>query len=307
MNGPSLYSRIRQSLSRKGTRTYIFPTGFGLAFAAMALVLFFLAVGYANNLIYLFVFFLIAVAVTGTLVTNRNIEGLELEAIRADAFFAEEKSRIGVRLKNYKSLASWQLEAYFGKNPSSLAQRDCVRGLEEQELSVDFICAQRGWIPLPRLIVQSTFPFGLLRAWKLFKNTPSILVFPARRGDVIFPSESSSQDELKNSGLFRDHRPHQSSDSVMRVDWRASARRQQLLVKNFEELEKPTLRFQWSQTQHLQETEKRLSQLSLWIDQAERNGHQYSLELVNQKTSLDRGPAHWRRCLEMLAVFKVDA
>ncbi len=95
VNGQGLYKKALQFLSkRKKTRTYIFPTSFGFAFGAMALVLFFLAVGYANNLIYIFVFFLISVAFTGVFITNRNVDGVELVSLQADEFLpmSAEKS-----------------------------------------------------------------------------------------------------------------------------------------------------------------------------------------------------------------------
>ncbi len=91
----------------------------------------------------------------------------------------------------------------------------------------------------------------------------------------------------------------------MRIDWRASARRQELLVKNFEEMEKPSLRFSWEQTENIVSAEDRISQLCLWVDLADRQGHAYSLELGPHATGMDRGPAHRKACLKILAMISV--
>lgn len=223
----------------------------------MALVLFFLAVGYANNLIYIFVFFLISVALTSVLITNKNVDGVEIENIYGENLFAEERSALVVHLKNHFTAPAWNLVVFFEKTE------------ERAELS---------------------------------SLNPASLVYPAKKGDPQFPQKSYGSEDLKNSGLFRDHREYQSSDSTMRIDWRASARRQELLVKNFEEMEKPSLRFSWEQTSHLTDFESRISQLCLWIDEAEKRGHAYSLDLNNIKTPLERGPSHWKTCLESLAI-----
>lgn len=267
----------------------------------MALVLFFFAVGYANNLIYIFVFFLISVALTSVLITNKNVDGVEAENIYAENVFAEERNVLVVHLKNYFTAPAWSLVVFFEKTDER-SELSSLNPSSEENVSVYWKANKRGRVILPRLILQSTFPFGLLRAWKIFKKPREVLVYPARKGDSQFPQKSYGSEELKNSGLFRDHREYQSSDSMMRIDWRASARRQELLVKNFEEMEKPSLRFSWGQTSHLSDFEARVSQLCLWIDEAEKRGHAYSLELNNKKTPLERGPAHWKMCLETLAL-----
>lgn len=277
------------------------PSAFGFAFGAMALILFFLAVGYANNLIYIFVFFLISVALTSVLITNKNVDGLEAENIFSENNFAEERGSFVASVRNYFSSPAWEISVFFEKTEERSMTSSISSG-EEQNISIYWTPSKRGVVKLPRLILQSTFPFGLLRAWKVFKKPREVLIFPSRKGDPQFPQKSFGSDELKNSGLFRDHREYQSSDSMMRIDWRASARRQELLVKNFEEMEKPSLQFSWEQTSHIADFELRLSQLCLWIDEAEKRGHQYSLQLGSKKTAMERGPTHWKACLEILAL-----
>lgn len=301
MNGQGLYKKVRQFLSKKRTRTYIVPSAFGFAFGAMALILFFLAVGYANNLIYIFVFFLISVALTSVLITNKNVDGLEAENILSENNFADERGSFAVPIKNFFSTPAWEVSVFFEKTEERTTVTSISPG-EEESILIYWTPAERGVVKLPRLILQSTFPFGLLRAWKVFKKPREVLIYPARKGEPQFPQKSFGSDELKNSGLFRDHREYQSSDSMMRIDWRASARRQELLVKNFEEMEKPSLQFSWEQTSHLADFELRLSQLCLWIDEAEKQGHQYSLQLGTEKTARERGPSHWKTCLEILAL-----
>ncbi len=269
----------------------------------MAFVLFFMALGYANNLIYIFVFFMISVAFTGMLITNRNVDIVTLlpEQLRPQALFVGVAGTVSVPLKNRATVKAFEIQVLFEKS-KDITSKQIVEQLSEVEVEALFFPQRRGLIQLPRLVVQSTYPFGLLRAWRVYRVEQKVLVFPEKRGDQKFPSDSLGEQVLQNAGLFRDHRVFQSSDSVNRIDWRASSRHQELLVKNFEEPERPQLRFDWDQTQNLPTFEARLSQLALWVDEAEKRQHSYSLNLGSKHFPIDHGKAQWFRCLEALAL-----
>jgi uncharacterized protein (DUF58 family) len=277
------------------------PSRFGLAFGVMALVLFFMAVGYANNLIYIFVFFLISVGFTGILVTNRNIQHLEFENIKGPDMFANEEGELTLEIHNTSARESWDVEARLEKTDVA-SDKTPVAPLTNEELRIFFTSPHRGLQRLPRIVLESTFPFGLLRAWKVFSPDVEILIFAERKGSQNFPQDSIIGEGTQNQGLFRDHRLFQTADPIGRIDWKASARRQEILVKNFEEPEKPTLHFSWDQTKHLGTHEDRISQLALWIDEAERTGHTYSLSVGHQEIPPTRGLLHWRDCQGTLAL-----
>lgn len=269
------------------------------------MVLFFLAMGYANNLIYIFVFLLISMTITGMVITNFNVDAAEIEIVPPNPLFAEEVGTVMVNLANRRNHPLWDFEILFRqenefKHEEQIAEKDKV------QVEVPFYPSRRGRHRLPTLIVQSSFPFGLMRAWKSVKEVPDILIYPARKGQKSFPTGSFGNESPQSTGIFRDHRLFQTTDSTMRVDWRASARRPELLVKNFEEGDKPLLHFHWDQTEHIKDSELRLSQLCLWIDEAERAGHAYSLEIAGHKISFSRGSRHWHQCLEILATVKLE-
>ncbi|UXR65770.1 DUF58 domain-containing protein [Bdellovibrio bacteriovorus] len=305
VSGLSRFRKPLQFLSKKKKRTYIMPSRFGVAFGAMALVLFFLAVGYANNLIYIFVFFLISVAVTGILLTNKNMDIVRVEGIESPELFAKEEGRVRVDLENNSDIPAWEVEAVFAKS-KDLTERISLAPKSQESLFLRFTPLSRGYISLPRITLQSVYPFGLLRAWKYAVSEQKILIFPQRRGDVEFPVDSVSGEGMQQSGLFRDHRTFQSADPLSRIDWRASARRQELLVKNYEEPEKPALSFSWEQTAYLEDPESRISQLCLWVDQAAKQGYSYSLTVGSKEHGKNSGAAHRQECLKTLALLQTE-
>ena len=276
-----------------------------MAFAAMALVVFFMAVGYSNNLIYIFVFLLISLGITSAFVTNQNIKNINVANAKVLDAFVNEEGRIVLDIRNESTKPCWDLEFTHGKkNP--LQGKISLTEKTPKEFSYIFKPTQRGWQKLERLTLQSRFPFQLLRAWKYYVHADDILIYAEKIGDTQFPQEAFADDALSNAGLFRDHRSFQPSDSVNRIDWRASARRQSLHVKNYEEAEKPVLSFNWEQTQHLEDFEKRISQLTLWVDQAYIRGHDFSLKIGKTVLPQMKDYQHRCVCLEALATLQRD-
>lgn len=306
VSGQSIFKRPLLFLSKRKNRTYIMPSRFGVAFGAMALTLFFLAVGYANNLIYIFVFFLISVAVTGMLLTNKNMDVVRVEGMESPELFAGEEGLVRLDLENSSDITAWEVEAVFARS-QEITTKVSLAPKSYESLSLKFKPTHRGYVILPRVTLQSAYPFGLLRAWKYAFFEEKILVFPQRKGDVEFPVDSVSGEGVRLAGLFRDHRAFQSADPLSRIDWRASARRQELLVKNYEEPDKPALHFSWDQTAHLEDGESRISQLCLWIDQAAKRDYAYSLKLGSQELGKNSGASHRYECLKALALLQVGS
>ncbi|QDK44419.1 DUF58 domain-containing protein [Bdellovibrio sp. ZAP7] len=303
-SGLQFLKKRRQSQSKK-SRTYILPTGFGLAFGLMNLVLFFMAVGYANNLIYIFFFFLTSVAFTGMITTNRNVQAVRfMRLLPADAF-AGEPGKLRVQLTNDTVNPSQEIEVVLDRKTKD-APKYKVMPEEENIAVVMWTPVKRGLQPFPSLRIQGAYPFGLLQAWKVIKEPGSVLVYPARIGDTEFPMSSGADSVAESVGLFLNHKVYQSGDPVRRIDWKASARRSEVLIKKFEEPEKPALNFSWEQTESLRDPELRLSQLALWIDLAEAQNYVYSMRLGAVQTPSAKGREHWRRCLEILAMAKVS-
>src|SRR5690606_18718414 len=77
------------TLSRR--RIYILPTGAGLGFAAMLLVLFIGAINYNLSMGFALIFLLGSCALVDMLLTFRNLAGLRLSATRAADVFAGQE------------------------------------------------------------------------------------------------------------------------------------------------------------------------------------------------------------------------
>lgn len=299
------------SFRLKPDRTYIFPTGFGVAYGVLSFILLIMAIGYGNNIQYFFVFLLVSMGITIAWTTNKNIESLIVEDLKSNFIFAKEKNWIAAKVENLNSnkLNLWDLEfatEYREKENNEIHNLEEVQ--KKAEVNIIWEPEKRGYNPSPRILVQSQFPFFLLRAWKYFEKPNSVLVFPQRKGLKNFQylmTAQANKDEAsknENEGLFRDFREFQNSDSPNRIDWRRSIKHQKHLVKNYEKSGDRKILIDWDLSEGVGTFEDRVSQMAYWVDQCFQANETFSMKINNYKTDYNSNITHYKGCLEKLAV-----
>lgn len=240
---------------------------------------------------------------TSAIVTNRNVQAVQFLDFKCETLFAKEKGQAQLKIKNESKNNLYDLQVFF-KGSKNISFKNILQQHSESLILIDFVPIKRGWNEVSPIRLQSPHPFSLFCAWTMYKPDHLVLIYPERKGKEEFPLSAAAAADASNAGLFLEHRKFQSTDSVRRIDWRASARRQDLFVKNYEDSEKPQLAFSWDQTSDIEDFEMRISQLALWIDRSHRLGHSYSLDLGFKKFGPRHGKDHWKDCLEALALLE---
>ena len=140
-----------------------------------------------------------------------------------------------------------------------------------------------------------------------------MLVYPVPRGNLPLPrGESLSRLELAAAGPggedYAGSRPYRIGESQRHVDWRAVARSQPLLLKQFVGTGGQRVWLEWSAVGALPDIESKLSQLSRWIVEAEREGYQYGLRLPGFEAPPSRGHLHQHqhKLLRTLALYAAE-
>lgn len=308
VSGLKNFFRKQQYRLVEKQKTLIVPTGFGWSFGLTSLTIFVFAVGFSNNLIFMLVFSMVAVAVATAFFTNRNIEKIRIQSLKAPFIFADEVTVLHLRIGDTeKSYTSYDLSFSLidAVKKTVCVQGASLKGSQAETIELEYFFSRRGLQSLPIVEVRSDFPFGIFQAWKRMAEPKEVMVFPSRKGDRKWP-QSLAGGESGTSGFFKGHRLFQKSDSMRKIDWRASSRRQELLVKQFEGEQQKTLAFNWQQTAHLNDFEARIAQLALWIDLAEKHHHKYSLCVGKNYLPLSQGVDHWVDCLTLLGQLQED-
>ncbi len=270
-----------------------------------------MAIGYANNLLYFFVFMLISMALTGMWLTNKNVEAFQIKELSSDGLYADEDNEIGVTVRNQVShMTLWDLEIRFSNTEVKATEVFVPEVKFEKKYFLSWRPERRGVHAIPRLRIESRFPFKMLMAWKYYEENKTVLIYPRRKGCDLIPTKSGrqphdeSEQQVHDQGLFRDYREFQKSDPPQRIDWKRSLKHQKHLVKNFEASGEKKVRLDWEQTDFLKDFEERISQLAHWIYLCHQRNELYSLKLGQNETDFSATPTHLTQCMEKLALLQ---
>jgi uncharacterized protein (DUF58 family) len=288
---------------------FLLPTRAGLLFAAVVLTMLLTAINYQLSLGYAVTFLVASFGVVGTLHTFRNLATLTLRAGRAEPVFAGQLAEFTLIARNETRLDRFALSL----NAPGMAQPEYfdAAAAAEHFIAIALPARQRGWMPLPRLTLASTFPIGLWRAWARWHPALRVLVYPQPETPAApLPARVAASGEGTARGTGHDDiaalRPYAAGDSPRLIAWKAVARSasDELISKQFDGGDLGELSLDWSQLPTTMHVEARLSRLARWVLDADAAGVRYALALPGVSIATDFGPTHRARCLEALALWR---
>lgn len=286
------------------SRVFILPTKAGLAFAVMLLVMLLGSINYNNSLGHMFTFLLGSMAVVSILYTYRNLAMLGISAGRARPVFAGEQAGFEVLVTNASNYVRIGIRLESPGQPFLSIELDPGQTMPA---ILHRVAARRGLLALGRCSVSSCYPLGLFRAWSPVNLRMHCLVYPRPGPRRPLPQAVSYKPRLsgdKGRGVddFVGFRPYRPGDSPRHLFWKAAAREQALLIKQFGGDRSDELWLDWRELDAM-DTEHRLSQLCRWVLDANRLGQCYGLRLPGLEIAPGSGDVHKLQCLEALARF----
>lgn len=302
------------------------PTAAGLLLASAVLAMAVAAINYQLAAGYALTFLIAALIVIGLLHTARNLAGVRLHTDGAAPVFAGEHASLALVARNPARGRRFALSI---DAPGMVqAQTFDVGAGAGEHLSIPLATRQRGWMPLPRFTVATTFPLGLWRAratWQpvaaadvagvagtvqTAKTAMRILVYPAPETPAApLPAQAAADGDgaagRDGQGDLIALRPYVAGDPPQRIAWKAVARSgaNDLASLQLGEATQGDTVFAWQQLPPALDDEAKLSRLTRWIIDADQAGRRYSLHLPGTIIDSGAGPAHRARCLEALAVW----
>lgn len=296
-------------------RIYILPTRQGMGFGLAVLVMLLGAINYANALGYVLSFMLVGISLVSMVHAVRNLSGLTLLADESAPVFAGETANFRLRADNRGQRQRFGLLVRLTGHRRGGGENDAILHFHLDADSMRRIelagtAGHRGWYSPGCVTIATRFPFGLFRAWSRRDIGLRCLVYPRPVGEQPLPAfrhgESGHQGGLeKGEDEFSGLRDYQPGDSARRVHWKAVARGQGVPVKVFSGATSGVTLLRW-QDVRVDDTETRLSQLSRWIVDAERQNLRYGLSLPGLDVPTDSGHEHRHRCLQALALYDDD-
>jgi uncharacterized protein (DUF58 family) len=306
-NWAASWARRRQgadahAIVLKRRRIYILPTRFGAIFALMLLVMLLGSLNYGASLGFMLTFLLAGLGLVLMHHCHGNLLGAELKLLGAHPVFAGERAEFRIALRNEAATPRYEIELSYQRHPSGPV--DAAPGAESS-LRIAVPTERRGWVTLGRFAVVTRHPGGLFRAWTWVHMDARCLVYPrpAPPGRPLPDSIGAGFGGKPDVGDsdFAGLRPAAPGDPPQRIAWKAFARSDALLLKQFAGGDREPCVLDWDALPDL-EPEARLAQLARWCLDAAADSRTFALKIPGASLPLGAGPQHLGACLEALAL-----
>lgn len=295
-----------RSVELNQQRIFIFPSVYGWGYLFLCLVLYLIATNYQNNLIHGFAFLLIALGVLTIHYTFLNLSGLTITGVKAYNAYAGEmvEFKLRVHTRNRRRYENVVLR-WKGENDSFSLYLDRS---EDSGFSLFAHTDSRGPFTPKALLVETYYPFGLLRAWSWIELDLSSVIYPKPlKGRYPMLSNGDAEGELGHQNRGDDFSgldEYQPGISTRHIAWKQYAQGRGLLIKNYIGQESRQIWLSWDDWPDL-DLEHRLSVITYWALHFERESQAYGLKLPGMSIQPSVGPEHLEKLLTVLATFSI--
>ncbi len=284
---------------------FIIPNKQGLGFLFVQGLMFIGAVNFEISLAFALVFLLLGMFFLSIFYTFRNLAGLHVTAVPGDSVFAGDKAEVTVILNRHGKRIFENVQVSF---PGSRKTTADLITLSEQRLDLYVPTNKRGSFTPGRLVIETIFPFGICRAWSLIDLNFTCLVYPAPVEcdlDWLTANQLNSgrTNITRGNDDFHGLREYQRGDSLKHVAWKIFARGQGMFTKEYSSNIDERIWLHWDMFPD-HSIEERLSRICYCVIKLDSAGVDYGLVLPGIKISPAKGFLHYRKLLEILAMYE---
>jgi uncharacterized protein (DUF58 family) len=295
------------AIALRRRRIYILPTRFGAVFAAMVFAMLLGSLNYGTSLGFALTFLLTGLGLVVMHHCHNNLLGATIKFLGAAPVFAGERAEFKIAVCNDATAPRFEIELKYNHHTAGPVD---VASDGTEVLRIGVATSERGWVALERFMVETRYPARLFRAWTWVHMDTRCLVYPkpAEPGRPLpHDGGGGTNGRLKpGDDDFAGLRAAAAGDPPQRIAWKAYARNDLLLLKEFSAGAGEPCLLDWDMLPDL-DVEQRLSQLTRWCLDADAANRSVALRLPGCDVALGLGPKHLKSCLEALALFDAAA
>lgn len=296
------------AVTLKRRRIYILPTQFGVVFAALVFAMLLGSINYSASLGFGLTFLLGGLGLVAMHHCHNNLLATSVRFAGAAPVFAGDEAHFRIVLGNRARAPRQEIELVRGASRAGPVDLDPGHS---RTVTLAIAARERGVLRLDRFAVSTRFPGNLFRAWTWVHMDARCLVYPepappGRPMPVGYDGHGSAGARERDDADFTGLRAAVAGDPPRRIAWKAFARSDQLLVKQFSGAAEQPCLFDWDDLRELA-TEERLSQLTRWCLDAADGLRSFGLKLPGTTVPLGSGDRHLHECLRALALYEGPA
>jgi uncharacterized protein (DUF58 family) len=287
---------------------YPTPSFAGLLFVLAAM--WYAASSQNSPAVYLLLFALMAVFLVSIPHTVINLSDVTIAVESAKPVFAGEEVALPTEIVNRSRATRHGINL----SPPGFSREgqhiDYIPAGKATRVTLRFPAGSRGEYKIGTLCLTSAYPLGFIRILRRFASSQTYVVYPRPAGNPQLPpsrarsANSKPQADFGEGDDFAGVRAYVPGESQRHIDWKAVARGRPLMTKQFAAETEGVVHLDFSALRFIN-VEDRLSQLTLWVIEAERARRPYGLRLLGTEISPALGRSHFHRCLRALSLFRV--
>ena len=261
-----------------------------------------------NAAAYLLLFVLGSVVLVSIPHTMMNLTRLNATAESMKPTFAGQEVAMPIEVMNESRALRRAITVSLPEFESAREVMDEIAPGKAARATLRFPATTRGEHRIDGFSVTTVYPLGFLRSTKGFAADQRYIVYPKPAGESALPQPrrragvNPAQPDVGEGDDFAGVRAYVPGESQRHIDWKAVARGQAMMTKQFATESAGMLYLDFEATR-FSDTEDRLSQLALWVIEAERARRPYGLRMPGVEIAPAVGDAHFHRCLRTLALF----
>ena len=244
--------RLFHSVQWRSTYAMHVPNA-GLIFGAVILLVTVLALTSGNNLLYVVLAVLLATMIVSIISARLNLRRLKPSVRYPGHIFAGESVPFEITLKSEKRLLpSFSLSVDLVEERQSLTPE---KGIQQQAVALSFFPVvparsfarstierrfdRRGIYPVTGFLINTGFPFGFVEQRRFIEWPNEVIVYPQPEPIENFAPllplvAGQIESRVKGAGSdLHGIRPYLSSDHHHHIDWKATAKTRQLMIREF--------------------------------------------------------------------------
>jgi uncharacterized protein (DUF58 family) len=251
------------------------PTKF-FWFLIIAIVSLFLQAYMHNyNIVFLVMFFLVAIAGASSIFGMLNLYYIQVKLLSYERFFADTSSTYKLLVTNESDNPAYDISLTCSEKTQHIK---AIEPHNAQTVSLEVKFSKRGEVDLPKIKIHSLFPLPHELKYKTVELDKKVLVYAKPAGIPLLKFYNKNNSVNGEVDEFEGIKKFNQGDNLSYIHWASLAKNDVMMSKNFiYEEESKKLRFSFKNLSG--DDEQRLSQLTLWVIECEQYGFDFSIDL----------------------------
>ncbi|MDO6641756.1 DUF58 domain-containing protein [Shewanella sp. 5_MG-2023] len=290
---------------------FILPSGFGVAWFVLIVVLYLFGTNYQNNLVIGLSLLLASVFHSCIIYSYKNLAGLTLTALTPPETYANQNLAFPIvlssKINKDNSQTSHQQICLNLPNERHSRITDVAEGVDT---SVSCTAQSRGLANPGRIRVSSSFPLGLFNTWSYVDLNIQHIIYAAPLATHVSLTslDNDNQTEFEHGKLqpgvddYKGLKTFVEGESLKQVAWKQWAQGRGMLTKEFAQPEGKPVWLSLDDTLG-DSLEQKLSKLAWQVNALSQSQQVFGLALNQQIIEQDSGESHRKQCQQMIALY----